>query len=227
MFGFMKTFTCSSHRPRHGYMNGPAASKGAICRLIAAFALVLAGCASANDPLDDYEQVALLPAPDAPDAMAAGYPEERVERGRYLVDLLSCGSCHTDGALIGAPDKARLLAGSGVGIATSNPLEKSNPGVVYPSNLTPDPNTGIGEWTLEQVVTLLQSGTDKHGTQTLPVMPWLNYSRLHQEDAEAIAMYLKSIPPVEHRVPANVLPGQRATSLFIHFGIYRSLQRSR
>ena len=227
MFGLMKTLTRSSHRPRHGYMNGRPARKGAICRLIAAFALVLAGCASANDPLVDYEQVVLLPVPGAPDATAAGYPEQRVERGRYLVDLLSCGGCHTDGALNGAPDKARLLAGSDVGIATSNPLEKSNPGVVYPSNLTPDPNTGIGDWTLDQVITLLQSGADKHGEQTLPVMPWLNYSRLHQEDAEAIAMYLKSIPPVEHRVPANVRPGQRATSPFIHFGIYRSLQRQR
>lgn len=185
-------------------------------------ALVAAGCASANDPLDGYEQVEPKPALDAPDATGTGYPAERVEQGRYLVDLLSCGSCHTDGALIGAPDKARLLAGSNVGIATSSPLEKSNPGVVYPSNLTPDQTTGLGDWSLEQIVKLLQAGTDKHGDQALPVMPWLTYSRLHAEDAEAIAMYLKSIPAVEHRVPKKVRPGQQATAPFIHFGIYRS-----
>ena len=147
-----------------------------------------------------------------------------MERGRYQTDLLGCGSCHTDGALIGEPNAARLLAGSEVGIARSNPLVESKPGVVYPSNITPDRETGIGDWTLQEIVTLLQSGIDNHGRQTLLVMPWLAYSRLLPEDAMAIAMYLKSLPPVKHQVPANVRPGQRATAPFIHFGIYRRRQ---
>jgi len=69
-----------------------------------------------------------------------------------------------------------------------------------------------------------QRSLSRHGTQTLLVMPWLNYSRLLPEDATAIAMYLKSLPPIEHQVPANVLPGQRATAPFVHFGTYRSQQ---
>jgi len=190
--------------------------------LAAATTIALAGYATAAEPIENYELVEPLPAPDAPAAATSVYPAADVERGRYLVDLLGCGSCHTDGALIGAPNSARLLAGSRVGIATSDPLEKSNPGVVYPSNLTPDKKTGLGDWTLDQIVTMLQSGTNRHGVQALPVMPWMTYSRMHAEDAQAIAMYLKSIPPVEHKVPANVRPGQRATAPYIHFGVYRS-----
>ena len=185
-------------------------------------ALVLTGCATHPDPLDNYEQVEAAAVLDSPNATTSDFPAEQVQQGRYLVDLLGCGSCHTDGALIGEPDTTLLLAGSRIGIATSNPLEKSNPGVVYPANLTPDRETGIGDWTLNQIVTLLQSGSNNHGEQTQPVMPWLTYSRLLPDDAKAIAMYLKSIPAIEHRVPANVRPGQRATAPFIHFGIYRS-----
>ena len=83
-------------------------------------------------------------------------------------------------------------------------MVKRKPGVVYPANITPDRETGIGDWTLEEIETLLQSGVDHHGRQTLPVMPWLSYSRLLPEDATAIAMYLKSLPPVKHQAPANV-----------------------
>jgi len=186
--------------------------------------LTLACCANTYNSLEGYEQVQPVAGPDSPSATASAYPAVQVERGRYLTDLLGCGSCHTDGALIGEPNAARLLAGSEVGIARSNPLVESKPGVVYPANITPDRETGIGDWSVEEIVTLLQSGIDNHDRQTLPVMPWLNYSRLLPEDATAIAMYLKSLPSIKHQVPANVSPGQRATAPFIHFGIYRSGQ---
>jgi hypothetical protein len=187
-------------------------------------ALTLACCANTYNPLEAYEQVQPAAGLDSPSVTVSTYPAEQVERGLYLTDLLGCGSCHTDGALIGEPNAARLLAGSEVGIARSNPLVESKPGVVYPANITPDRETGIGDWTLEEIVNLLQSGMDNHSRQTLPVMPWLNYSQLLPEDATAIAMYLKSLPPVKHKVPANVSPGQRADAPFIHFGIYRSRQ---
>ena len=186
--------------------------------------LTLACCANTYNPLEGYEQVQPAAGLDSPSATVSTYPAEQVERGRYLTDLLGCGSCHTDGALIGEPNAARLLAGSEVGIARSILLVERNPGVVYPANITPDRETGIGDWPLEEIVTLLQSGIDNHDRQTLPVMPWPNYSRLLPEDATAIAMYLKSLPPIKHQVPANVSPGQQATEPFIHFGIYRSRQ---
>jgi hypothetical protein len=198
---------------------------GTLQRLtVIAALLAVVGCASSQEPLGGYEQVAPAAVLESPDPAETAYPTDRVEHGRYLVELLGCGNCHTDGALIGEPDATRLLAGSAVGIAWSNPLEVRNPGVVYPSNLTSDPQTGIGDWSVWQIVAMLQSGVDDHGGRPLPIMPRVAYSKLQTEDATAIAMYLKSLPAVDHKVPANVRPGQRARHPFVHFGVYRSRQ---
>ena len=177
---------------------------------------------SANDPLAGYEQVEPSAALDSPLAVASDFPSAEVERGQYLVTLLGCGSCHTDGALVGQPDAGRSLAGSRVGIATSNPMQTSLPGVVYPPNLTPDAETGLGNWSVTEIAALLQSGINNHGGRVVPVMPWMTYSKLSPGDANAIAVYLKSVPSVSHRVPARVKPGQPASSPFVHFGVYRS-----
>lgn len=161
------------------------------------------------------------PTPD----LSAMPPAEaaRVARGQYLVALLGCGTCHTDGALMGAPQPERLLAGSSVGIAWSDPLVQALPGVVFPANLTPDRDTGIGNWTARELVQVLRSGIDRGGRQHLPVMPWPAYARLSDDDAGAIAAYLLSLPPVRHEVPTNVSPGQRTDSTYVHFGVYRKM----
>ncbi|MCP5348222.1 MAG: cytochrome C [Pseudomonadales bacterium] len=193
--------------------------------LIAGSALLLAGCTSYYNPLDDYEQLEPATILAAPDAAPGSYPAESVARGRYLVSLLGCGSCHTDGALVGAPVPGHELAGSSVGIAYSNPMATSRPGVLYASNLTPDPATGIGDRSLEDLVRMIRLGIDQHGGETIPVMPWPAYANILEADAQAIAMYLKSLPAVRHEVPANVRPGQRATAPFVYFGVYQSRQR--
>jgi hypothetical protein len=171
--------------------------------------------------MSGYEQVQPGVVPDFPDPGPSDFPAEKVDKGKYLVSLLGCGNCHTDGALIGEPDPGRVLAGSDVGIAWTNPIEDRHPGVVFPANLTPDQETGIGNWTIEQVVIMLQSGVNNHGGRTLPVMPWQAYAKMTPEDATAIAMYLKSLPPVQHEVPANVRPGKRTKNPYVHFGIYQ------
>lgn len=187
--------------------------------------LALGACATGYNPLEDYEQVSPATQLEPPPARAAdAFTAEQVAQGQYLVGLLGCGSCHTNGALVGAPDTRQLLAGSDTGIAWTNPLAERNPGIVYPANLTPDVETGIGTWTVNEIVAMIRSGVDRHAGQTLPVMPWPAYAQLHEEDAVAIAAYLLSLPPVQHRVPGNVEPGQRATSPFIHFGVYQSRQ---
>ena len=146
----------------------------------------------------------------------------QVQQGRYLVGLLGCASCHTDGALIGKPDPARTLAGSRIGIAYSNPMVNEFPGAVYPGNLTPHRETGIGNWSEEDIVDMLRSGRNRHGRQTLSIMPWTSYGQLSDDDALAIARYLKSLAPVEHRVPARVMPGQATRTPLVHVGLYRS-----
>jgi hypothetical protein len=140
-----------------------------------------------------------------------------VERGHYLVDLLSCASCHTDGQLINAPVKERYLAGSSVGIAYS---DGEHPGVVFPANLTPDPQTGLGRWTAEEITRNVRYGIDKHGRQQLPIMPWPGYAHMDIKDAKAITAYLMSIPPVKHQVPTNVAAGGSSTSPYVRYGVY-------
>ncbi|MFK8042969.1 c-type cytochrome [Congregibacter sp.] len=145
-----------------------------------------------------------------------------VAQGRYLVGLLGCASCHTDGALIGKPDPSKTLAGSSIGIAYSNPMMNNYPGAVYPPNLTPDKETGLGEWTQEEIVTLLRSGKTRHGRQTMAIMPWTSYAQLSAGDAQAIASYLLSLDPVKNQVPKQVMPGTPAKTPLVHVGLYRS-----
>ena len=74
----------------------------------------------------------------------------------------------------------------------------------------------------KEIVTLLRSGKERHGRQTRPIMPWISYAQLSDEDAQAIARYLKTIAPVRHRVPAAVPAGTPARTPLVHIGLYRS-----
>jgi mono/diheme cytochrome c family protein len=179
------------------------------------------------DPLQDYEQLEATTILPAPAPVAGNFaPEHRfqVERGRYLVELLACGSCHTDGALEGAPDLDKSLAGSRIGIAYSNPLGTERPGIVYPPNITPDKETGIGLWSDQAIERAIRIGLGRHLRRPIAVMPWQGYTKMTDEDVTAIVSYLRSVDPVEHRVPDEVAPGQKARNPFIYYGIYRSRQ---
>ncbi|MGI9222203.1 MAG: c-type cytochrome, partial [Woeseiaceae bacterium] len=145
-----------------------------------------------------------------------------VYRGEYLVELLGCGACHTDGALIGEANMQRSLAGSSIGIASSSPLGVERPGVVYAANITPDNETGIGLWSDQQIANAIRAGLGRHFGTRIPVMPWQAYAKISDEDIGAIVAYLRSIEPVNHRVPDPVVPGQRAKEPFVYFGVYRS-----
>jgi mono/diheme cytochrome c family protein len=190
------------------------------------FALLGAGaCTSAHNHIDDFEALepaVVMEAPLPDERRSGSYDVQQVRHGKYLVELLTCGSCHTDGALIGEPDSSRQLAGSDIGIAWSNPLENKYPGVIYPSNLTSDAATGIGSWSDDEVLEMIRYGIDRHGRQQLPVMPWPAYTKLNDEDARSIVAYLRSLAAVQHRVPDNAEPGTKAKAPYVHFGVYRS-----
>ena len=177
------------------------------------------GVSAQDDPLSGMTEVEAsknleLPGVEDQNRMA--------EQGRYLVQLLGCASCHTDGALIGKPDPKLMLAGSSIGIAYTNPMVNDFPGAVYPPNLTPDVDTGLGQWTVAEVTAMLRTGKNRHGIQTMTIMPWTSYAQLSDADATAIATYLKSLEPVAHRVPARVMPGNPARTPLVHVGLYRS-----
>lgn len=192
---------------------------------IAVAAALLSGCSSIAYPLEHYEAVyskAALQTP-APDPAALSHLDvTRVNRGRYLVEIAGCAACHTDGALIGEPNGARLLAGSYLGIAYTNPFRDTFPGVAYPSNLTPDPRTGLGNRSDAQIAAAIRSGDPTSGAGHLVVMSWPLYQQMSDDDVNAIVMYLRSIPAVEHQVPERVPPGTRAKTLYVYFGVYRS-----
>jgi mono/diheme cytochrome c family protein len=83
---------------------------------------------------------------------AASTAENEIERGKYLVTIAGCGTCHTPGALLGNPDLKRTLAGSEVGFGIPGV------GVFVGGNLTPDKETGLGRWTTEQIVAAITKG---------------------------------------------------------------------
>lgn len=194
--------------------------------LIRVFALssvfILASCESSKTSTDyDFVEPQTLQA--LPDGEGS-YSNERIGQGKYLVELLACGVCHSDGALIGELDSNRLLAGSGIGIAYSNPMVQKNPGVVFPGNLTSDQETGLGLWQDEEIARVIRTGVNNHGKRNLSVMPWPGYAKMNDEDTMSIIAYLRSIPAVKHEVPENIRPGKKAHVPYVHFSVYRSKQ---
>jgi mono/diheme cytochrome c family protein len=130
----------------------------------------------------------------------------QVQRGQYLVTIASCSDCHTPGSLMGKPDMTRFLGGSDVGFAI--------PGLgVFPGrNLTPDKETGLGNWTTQQIVTAITTGKRPDGRILAPIMPWEALSKLSKSDALAIAAYLKSLKPVKNQVPGPFGPTETPTT---------------
>ena len=191
--------------------------------------LALSSCATDAPPAfsANYVELDTVTVIASPPPVAGSYhPDDRdkIDRGAYMIELLGCGSCHTDGAFDGEPDMSRALAGSNTGIAFSNPLGEKYPGIIYPSNITPDEETGIGSWSDQQIVNAIRSGIGRHGNRRIATMPWQGYSRLTDDDAAAMVAYLRSIEPIKNRVPKEVAPGKRASSPFVYFGVYRSKQ---
>lgn len=123
---------------------------------------------------------------------------ELIKRGAYLAYIGGCRDCHTPGILLGKPDNSRYLAGESIGF-------RGPWGTSYPKNLTPDDETGLGKWTEEEIIIALRLRVRKNGRPMLPIMP--TYDVLTDEDARAIAAYLKSLKPVRNLVPVNLLPG--------------------
>lgn len=117
--------------------------------------------------------VVLLPAP----AGAGG----DVERGRALFALAAGCGCHTakDGPV-----------GAGGG-------EVPTPfGTYYGTNLTPDPETGIGKWTDAQIVAAIREGTRPDGSVESPAMPYYHYAGMADADVADLIAFLRSLPPV-------------------------------
>ena len=133
-----------------------------------------------------------------------------LERGEYLATIGGCHDCHTPGTLYGGPDFGRKLAGSELGW-------RGPWGVSYASNLTPDDETGLGGWTNIEIERALRSGVKKDGTPIAPPMPWPSTSKLTTDDMSSLIAYLKSLPPIHHKVPDRVAPNGLAQGPTLEF----------
>jgi mono/diheme cytochrome c family protein len=120
-----------------------------------------------------------------------------LERGRYISEHVAhCQECHTPRTMFGTLDRSRDLAGNADGID----------GEISP-NITPEPKTGIGEWTEDEIVSLLQTGFKPNFDNVQGLMALVidgvsegGYKDMTKEDAAAVAHYLKSVPPIVHRI---------------------------
>jgi mono/diheme cytochrome c family protein len=114
-----------------------------------------------------------------------------IERGRYQAVLGDCAACHT------APG-GQPYAG---GLALQTPFGK----LVAP-NITPDRETGIGNWTEDEFVAAMHDGRGRGGTRLYPAMPYPAYTKMTRDDALAIRAYLATVNPVSNAVEVNQLP---------------------
>ena len=132
--------------------------------------------------------------------------QDPVARGKYLATIGGCHDCHTPGYFFGRPNMERQLSGSEVG------FEIPGLGVFHGPNLTPDKETGLGSWSNDEIVAALQTGARPDRRLLAPIMPWKAFAQLTKDDAFAIAAFLKSIPPVNNKVPGPFGPQETPTS---------------
>jgi mono/diheme cytochrome c family protein len=79
------------------------------------------------------------------------------------------------------------------------------PGVVAAQNITPDPVTGLGNWTDGEVLRAIREGVDKNGDALFPMMPYEHFRYMSDDDAKSVVAYLRTLKPIRHSVPAKHL----------------------
>lgn len=160
---------------------------------------------------------------------------ERIEHGKYLVELGGCNDCHSPKVMTEmgpVPDTTMLLSGHPADELVENvdPAMLNSKmwvhssmdatawigpwGVSYTANLTPDPETGLGNWTEDLFIKALRTG--KHmgiGRPILPPMPWPGIGKSSDEDLKDIFAYLHSLPAIHNKVPDPIPPDMIASIL--------------
>jgi mono/diheme cytochrome c family protein len=129
--------------------------------------------------------------------------ETQLERGRYLAEgVMACFACHAevDWKASGAPP---LPGKKGAGAVFP---EEGLPGVVVASNITPDRETGAGTWTDEQLAKAIREGIGHDGRRLFPVMPYLSYREMSDDDVAAVVAYVRTLSPVRNELPKTQLP---------------------
>ena len=123
---------------------------------------------------------------------------QRLERGRYLADgLLGCMDCHSvrDWSKHDVPVVNNMMGAGDIFPA------KGLPGRMVASNLTPDPETGVGNWTDDQLARAIREGIGHDGRALFPLMPYEDFRHLSDEDLASVIVFLRSLAPIRHSLP--------------------------
>lgn len=139
-----------------------------------------------------HEPVVSVPEPDRSD---------KVKYGEYLAYLGHCTTCHSMGKMGARKPDDRWMAGG------DSPMELPGVGKVWASNLTPAKETGLGRFSDEQVKMAMMSGVRTDGKRMAPPMTIYvpHIASMDPGDVDALVAYLRSLPPVENKVPAREL----------------------
>lgn len=124
---------------------------------------------------------------------AAGHATETdlVAKGKYLANAAGCAACHT--------------AEAGQPFAGGHVLKTPFGDLAVP-NITQDQPTGIGNWTAEDFEGALRRGIGKDGLPLYPAMPYVHYTKISDDDIDALWAFIRTVEPVAHRVEVNLLP---------------------
>jgi mono/diheme cytochrome c family protein len=136
----------------------------------------------------------------------------RIDRGKYLVEAVAhCFQCHSDvdyKTANGQPRVGRKGAGH-------DWADYDLPFVVAP-NITPDKETGAGTWDDKTFARAIREGIGHDGRRLFPLMPYMNFRQMSDEDLASIIAYIRSIDPVRNELPKTALPDELKSILPPH-----------
>ncbi len=118
-------------------------------------------------------------------------PTDQLAHGKYIATAADCQSCHTSN-----PDQPFVG-----GVELKTPF-----GTLAAPNITPDKETGIGNWTRADFEGALRHGIAKSGLPLYPGMPYTSYTKMTDADLDALWAYMRTVAPVKHDVTVNRLP---------------------
>jgi len=128
----------------------------------------------------------------------SGAEDEVVRRGEYLLQATGGCGCHTVPASEDQP-AGQFLAG---GRPVHTPF-----GIYFSTNITPDPDTGLGRWSEADFILAMTEGLAPNGDHYFPAFPYTSFTRIQREDLQAMWAYLQTVPPVHQaNRPHDVWP---------------------
>ncbi len=139
----------------------------------------------------------------APASVKVEATAERLERGRYLFQVVAdCGGCHSPRN----PEKFGMMpTPEGTGSGFVFPDGMGFPGKIVGPNITPDLETGLGQWTDGEKIRAIREGVSKDGRALFPFMPYQHFAAMSDEDVYSLVAYINTLPPVKHALPRTEL----------------------